>query len=142
LQGYAEMRREVRYGHNSRIDILLEDPKRPACYVEVKNVHLRRPDGAHPTAAEFPDSVTKRGAKHLVEMSDMVANGARAIMVYLVQRGDCDHFRIAADIDPTYASGLTLARAAGVEAICYACQVEMDGIEVKHALPLALDETL
>ena len=142
LQGYAEMRREVRYGRNSRIDILLEDPKRPACYVEVKNVHLRRTDGAHPTAAEFPDSVTKRGAKHLVEMSDMVAEGSRAIMVYLVQRGDCDHFRIAADIDPAYARGLTLARAAGVEAICYACRVEMEGIEVEHALPLALDETL
>ena len=142
LQGYADMRREVRYGENSRIDILLEDTQRPPCYVEVKNVHLRRPDGAHPQAAEFPDSVTKRGAKHLVEMSNMVASGARAVMVYLVQRGDCDHFRIAADIDPAYASGLARAREAGVEAICYVCRIETDGIEVEGALPIVLDETL
>ena len=142
LHGYADMRREVRYGRNSRIDILLEDPGRPPCYVEVKNVHLRRPEGAHPTAAEFPDSVTKRGAKHLVEMSDMVAEGSRAIMVYLVQRGDCDHFRIAADIDPAYAAGLARAKEAGVEAVCYFCRIETDGIEVEGALPLVLDETL
>jgi sugar fermentation stimulation protein A len=142
LVGYADMRREVRYGENSRIDILLEDAQRPACYVEVKNVHLRRPEGAYPQAAEFPDSVTKRGAKHLVEMSNMVAIGARAVMVYLVQRGDCDHFRIAADIDPAYASGLARAREAGVEAICCVCRIETDGIEVNGALPIVLDETL
>ena len=142
LQGYADMRREVRYGENSRIDILLEDTNRPPCYVEVKNVHLRRPEGANPQAAEFPDSVTKRGAKHLVEMSNMVATGARAVMVYLVQRSDCDHFRIAADIDPTYASGLARAREANVEAICYVCRIETDGIEVEGALPIVLDETL
>lgn len=142
LQGYADMRREVRYGENSRIDILLEDTNRPPCYVEVKNVHLRRPEGAHPQAAEFPDSVTKRGAKHLVEMSNMVATSARAVMVYLVQRGDCDHFRIAADIDPAYASGLARAREAGVEAICYVCRIETGGIEVEGALPIVLDETL
>ena len=142
LQGYADMRREVRYGENSRIDILLEDTNRPPCYVEVKNVHLRRPEGAHPQGAEFPDSVTKRGAKHLVEMSNMVATSARAVMVYLVQRGDCDHFRIAADIDPAYASGLARAREAGVEAICYVCRIETGGIEVEGALPIVLDETL
>ena len=142
LQGYADMRREVRYGENSRIDILLEDTNRPPCYVEVKNVHLRRPEGAHPQATEFPDSVTKRGAKHLVEMSNMVATSARAVMVYLVQRGDCDHFRIAADIDPAYASGLARAREAGVEAICYVCRIETGGIEVEGALPIVLDETL
>ncbi len=142
LLGYADMRREVRYGENSRIDILLEDANRPPCYVEVKNVHLRRPEGAYPNAAEFPDSVTKRGAKHLVEMANMVATGARAVMVYLVQRGDCDHFRIAADIDPAYALGLARAKAAGVEAICYVCRIETDGIEVEGALPIVLDETL
>ena len=114
----------------------------PPCYVEVKNVHLRRPEGTNPQAAEFPDSVTKRGAKHLVEMSNMVATGARAVMVYLVQRGDCDHFRIAADIDPAYASGLARAREAGVETICYVCRIETDGIEAEGALPIVLDETL
>jgi sugar fermentation stimulation protein A len=138
LQGYAGLRREVRYGKNSRIDILLEDDGRPPCYVEVKNVHLTRPDGPHPTAAEFPDAVTARGAKHLREMSDMVAQGARAVMVYLVQRNDNDHFRIAADIDPTYAQTLQEARANGVEAICYACKVSPASITVERKLPLVL----
>ena len=142
LQGYADMRREVRYGKNSRIDILLEDANQAPCYVEVKNVHLRRPEGKYPNAAEFPDSVTRRGSKHLVELSNMVKSGARAVMIYLVQRGDCDHFRIAADIDPVYASSLVLAKAAGVEAICYVCHIETEGIEVETALPIVLDETL
>jgi sugar fermentation stimulation protein A len=139
LGGYATQRREVPYGKNSRIDILLESDARARCYVEVKNVNLRRPDGAHPSAAEFPDAVTKRGAKHLDEMTDMVAAGNRAVMFYLVQRADCDHFRIAADIDPHYAKTLTTARARGVEAICYTCRMSVEGIEVAAPLPLELD---
>jgi sugar fermentation stimulation protein A len=133
LAGYAGQRREVAYGRNSRIDILLEAPDRPPCYVEVKNVHLRRQ-----TAAEFPDSVTARGAKHLDEMGTMVEAGARAVMVYLVQRGDCDRFRIAADIDPAYARALARARDRGVEALCHACVVTTEGIEVAGPLPLDL----
>jgi sugar fermentation stimulation protein A len=133
LSGYRTLRREVKYGRNSRIDMLLEDEGRPPCYVEVKNVHLRRTD-----AAEFPDSVTARGTKHLAEMAAMVAVGARAVMVYLVQRGDCDRFSIAGDIDPTYAAALTRARAAGVEALCYGCEVRRDGIDVAGPLALAL----
>ena len=138
LAGYPQLRREVRYGGNSRVDILLQGNGRPPCYVEVKNVHLRRPDRAHPTAAEFPDSVTARGAKHLVELSAMVAQGARAVMVYLVQRGDCDHFRIAGDIDPAYRDGLDRAVAAGVETLCLACRVTPEAIEVEKPLPVVL----
>jgi len=139
LAGYEAQRREVPYGVNSRIDILLENDGRPPCYVEIKNVNLRRPEGPHPGAAEFPDSVTKRGAKHLRELSEMAASGCRAIMLYLVQRDDCDHFRIAADIDPDYAEGLASARASGVEAFCYDCRITLEGIEVRRPLPLALD---
>ena len=138
LAGYSELRREVKYGTNSRVDILLEGDGRPPCYVEVKNVHLRRPERAHPTAAEFPDSVTARGAKHLVELSAMVAEGARAVMVYLVQRGDCDHFRIAGDIDPAYRDGLDRAVAAGVETLCLACRITPEAIEVEKPLPVVL----
>ena len=133
LDGYAELKREVKYGANSRIDLLLKGPARPDCYVEVKNVHLMRAPGL----AEFPDSVTKRGAKHLVELADMVAAGHRAVMVYLVQRTDCDRFALAGDIDPNYATGFGRARAAGVEAICYACAISTDGIEVERPLALA-----
>lgn len=133
LQGYSELRREVKYGRNSRIDILLQHDRRPPCYVEVKNVHLRRT-----SLAEFPDCVTARGAKHLDELRDMVAAGSRAVMVYIVQRADCDRFSIAADIDPTYAKGLSRAVAEGVEAICYACRLSTTAIEVTTALPIDL----
>jgi len=139
LMGYRGLRREVPYGRNSRIDILLEDEAKPPCYVEVKNVNLRRVDGLFPSAAEFPDAVTKRGAKHLDEMSDMVAAGHRAVMFYLVQRDDCDHFRIAADIDPHYAKTLAVARKSGVEAICYTCRISLEAIELAAPLPLTLD---
>ncbi len=134
LSGYATLRQEVKYGKNSRIDILLEDPERPPCYVEVKNVHLRR-DG---TLAEFPDAVTERGAKHLVELGDMVEAGHRAVMLYLVQRMDCDRFAIAADVDPAYDRGLRVARERGVEVLCYACRLTTDEITVDRALDLAI----
>lgn len=139
LAGYDRIRPEVCYGTNSRIDLLLEaEDGRPPCYVEIKNVHLRRPDGPHPTAAEFPDAVTARGAKHLRELADRVAAGDRAVMLYLVQRQDCDHFRVAADIDPVYAAGLAAAVAAGVEALCYACRIDLERIEVAAPLPVRL----
>jgi sugar fermentation stimulation protein A len=133
LAGYASARREVRYGVNSRIDLLLESPDRPPCYVEIKNVHLKRGD-----AAEFPDCVTTRGAKHLGELAAMVAAGARAVMVYLVQRGDCRVFGLAGDLDPAYARAFVAARAAGVEALCYACDVAPDGITLAAALPIRI----
>jgi sugar fermentation stimulation protein A len=134
LTGYASLRREVRYGRNSRIDILLEDEGRPPCYVEVKNVHLKR--GAE--AAEFPDSVTTRGTKHLVELAEAVEAGSRSVMVYLVQRGDCSRFEIAADIDPEYDRTLRMAMTRGVEALCYSCKVGRETIEVDRRLPLAI----
>ncbi len=130
LTGYPALRREVRYGKNSRIDLLLEAPGRPKCYVEVKNVHLRRKPGL----AEFPDSVTARGTKHLKELGDAVEAGNRAVMFYLVQRQDCGHFALAADIDPVYAAALTEAKARGVETICYACELTPQAIEVMKPL--------
>ena len=135
LTGYGSLRREVKYGENSRIDILLEDDGRPPCYVEIKNVHLKR-DADVPGVAEFPDAVTARGAKHLRELANVVAEGGRAVMFYLVQRVDCDRFRLAGDIDPAYADAFKAARAAGVEAICYACDITTEGITVAGALPL------
>lgn len=132
LAGYATMRREVRYGRQSRVDLLLEAPGRPICYVEVKNVHLKRGK-----LAEFPDCVTARGARHLAELSGAVAAGHRAVMLYVVQRGDCAGFRIAGDLDPVYDLAFRDARAAGVEALCYSCDVGLEGIEIDRPLAMA-----
>ncbi len=136
LSGYGSLRREVKYGEKSRIDILLEDGKdeRP-CYVEIKNVHLMRTAGL----AEFPDSVTSRGAKHLSELSAMVAKGARAVMLYIVQRSDCEALSPAADLDPAYARALHAAVGAGVETLCYDCDVTTSGVRLRRALPIILE---
>ena len=130
LAGYASLRREVKYGRNSRIDILLEDESRGRAYVEVKNVTLMR----EPGLAEFPDAVTARGAKHLEELADMVAQGHRAVMLYLVNRPDCTRFALAADIDPTYATGYETARARGVEFEVWATRVTTDEVVVERRI--------
>ncbi len=135
LRGYASLRREVKYGKNSRIDILLEDDAKPKCYVEVKNTTMRRDLESGPV--EFPDAVTSRGAKHLVELADMVKEGHRAVMFYLVQREDAAVFTVAEDIDPTYAEGLQSAIKAGVEVLCYGCRLTPEVIEITR--PVKVD---
>lgn len=136
LAGYDSLRREVKYGSNSRIDLLLSGNSGAECaaycYVEIKNVHLMRTK----RLAEFPDSVTERGTKHLRELTEMVHQGHRAVMIYLIQRMDADAFTTANDIDPAYGAGLGLARSAGVEAYAYACDVRPTGIAVSHELPI------
>jgi sugar fermentation stimulation protein A len=135
LDGYARMRREVRYGReNSRIDLLLEDDARPRCWVEVKNVHWRVGD-----VARFPDAVTTRGAKHLRELAAQVAIGERAVMIYVIQRGDCAAFGLARDIDPAYARACVEAHGAGVEFAAYACRVGLDGTAIAHEVPIELE---
>lgn len=136
LAGYASLRREVKYGVNSRIDMLLESPGRPLCYVEVKNVHLVRPDGPNPGAHEFPDSVTARGAKHLDELSAMVAAGHRAVMLFCIQRMDGGRFALARDIDPKYGLAFDRARAAGVEALAWECDVTLERVMLRRPVPV------
>jgi sugar fermentation stimulation protein A len=114
----------VKYGKASRVDFLLEAPGRPACYLEIKNVHLMRQKGL----AEFPDSVTARGARHLVELSAAVTQGFRAVMLYVIQIGSADRFALARDIDPAYGAAFDSAHAAGVEAFAYKCALQRDGI--------------
>lgn len=132
LDGYSTLRNEVKYGENSRIDILLSDDGKADCYVEVKSVTLRR-EGE---LAEFPDSVTSRGTKHLNELSNMVRAGHRAVMFYLVQRNDCSTFNIANDIDPAYAEAFRLAKLAGVEVYCYRCQINPTQIKVTSTIQI------
>ncbi|MEM9342810.1 MAG: DNA/RNA nuclease SfsA [Pseudomonadota bacterium] len=126
LKAYSGVRPEVKYGEKSRVDFLLTQDGLPDAFVEVKNVHLRRTG----TLAEFPDSVTTRGARHLQELSAMVRAGHRAVMLYLIQRTDCDALAMAKDLDPGYAAAFVAARAAGVEMLAYGTRIDQTGVSL------------
>lgn len=132
LAAYGKVRPEVKYSTNSRIDFLLSEHGLSDAYVEVKNVHLLRQTGL----AEFPDCVTERGAKHLRDLSAMVREGHRAVMLYLVQRTDCDRFQLARDLDPEYSAAFDAARAAGVEMLCFGTEIARDQVTIANALPI------
>lgn len=135
LSGYDGIAREVKYGEGSRIDLLLSGGRRKKpCYVEIKNVHLSRTPGL----AEFPDSVTARGARHLGELARVAKAGDRAVMLFVVQRGDCRRFAPAADLDPAYAGALKSAHAAGVELLCYDCEVTTAEVVLRKALEIEI----
>jgi sugar fermentation stimulation protein A len=133
LNGYTEVRREVSYGQNSRIDILLKN-ERQICYTEVKNVTLVEDDCFY----YFPDSVTKRGRKHLYELINMVKQNHRAVMLYVIQRSDGSTFKPAAHIDPAYAESLNEAYENGVEILVYQADVNPDSIILRTEIPWEL----
>lgn len=135
LDGFQTLKREQRYGRNSRIDILLEDEGQGSVHVEVKNVHFIRAPGL----VEFPDSVTSRGAKHLDEMGDLVEAGRRAAMLFVVQRADCDRLKICTDLDPAYGRAFTRAIARGVEAYAIRCALDRFKIVPESLIPIDED---
>ncbi len=135
LAAYETVTPEVKYGKNSRIDFLLTQPGLPDTYVEVKSVTLSR----QPGLAEFPDSVTARGTKHLGELAAMAAQGHRAIMLYLVQRTDCDRFALAVDIDPAYAAAFKAAQAQGVERLICGTRISPAGVWADTAIDWRID---
>src|SRR6266852_2316657 len=132
LRAYRSVRREVRYGRNCRVDFLLEAEGRAPCYLEVKNVHLMRQAGF----AQFPDCVTARGAKHLDELAGMTAAGARAILLFVIQIGSAEKFSLARDIDPGYAVAFDRARARGVEALAWRCELSEHAIAIEAPVPI------
>ncbi|THH35409.1 DNA/RNA nuclease SfsA [Aliishimia ponticola] len=134
LAAYATVRPEVKYGQSSRIDFLLTEPGLPDAYVEVKSVTLSRQKGL----AEFPDSVTARGAKHLAELAAMARDGHRAIMLYLVQRTDCDTVTLAKDIDPAYAAAFCDAASCGVDVIALGTNISVESVTVADRLQFRL----
>ncbi len=136
LPAYDLVRPEVKYAQNSRIDFLLTGQGADT-YVEVKSVTLSRQTGL----AEFPDSVTKRGAKHLDALAQMVGEGHRAVMLYLVQRTDCAALTLAADIDAAYHRAFVQARAAGVQVQVFDCAINPRGVTLRRALPFVDDDS-
>ena len=131
LAHYETIKPEVKYGQNSRIDFLLSQEEAPDLYLEIKSVTLSRRSGV----AEFPDSVTARGTKHLSELTSMIEQGQNAMMLYLVQRTDAERTTMASDIDPTYANAFAKARSAGVQVLSYGCDISPKGIEIGSRLP-------
>ncbi len=131
LVDFDTIRREVKYGQNSRIDLLLDGPIET--YVEIKNVTLRVGD-----EARFPDAVTARGLKHLFELRDMAAAGKRAVLFFLINRGDCVRFAPATDIDPAYGKALVEVARSGVEVLTYDCDVTPTHIAIRRPVPLSL----
>lgn len=119
LANYTDVRAEVPYHENARVDFLLTKPDGAQIYVEVKSVTLSRSKGI----AEFPDSVTARGAKHMSALAAQCGPGTRAMLLYLVQRNDCTAFALAEDIDPTYARASRDAHAAGVEKLVLGTEI-------------------
>lgn len=132
LAGYDIHRREVGYGERSRVDFLLEKRAGERCWLEVKNVHLRR-EG---TLAEFPDCVAARSARHMDELARMAAAGDRAVALFVVQRTDCDAFAACRDLDPAFAEALEAAMGRGVEVLCYACDIDVGGVRIARPLPV------
>jgi len=129
LAGYTEIQREVTVGGHSRLDIRLCSPEKGSCYVEVKNCTL-----VEEGVARFPDAVTARGRKHLVELTRLAGEGHRAVMFYLVQRMDAARFHPADDIDPGYGNELRRAYAAGVEIMVYGVQIDLNAIALNQPL--------
>ncbi|MCO4843477.1 MAG: DNA/RNA nuclease SfsA [Yoonia sp.] len=130
LPAYDLVRPEVKYAQNSRVDFLLSGGG-PDTYVEVKSVTLSRQKGI----AEFPDSVTVRGTKHLDALAQVVADGGRAVMLYLVQRTDCAALTLAADIDVAYAQAFERAAKVGVQVLAFDCAINPTGVTIRQTIP-------
>jgi sugar fermentation stimulation protein A len=150
LAGFGAVRREVVEPQGSRIDFLLEttgseplsaptscSPERSVggakrLWLEVKNCHLMRTPGL----AEFPDCRAARSAKHLRALQARKEAGDEAAVLWVVQRMDCQAFALAEDIDPDLGEALRAARAAGVCALVYDCDVAPGGVRIRSSLPV------
>jgi len=128
------LRREVKYGVNSKIDILLEENNHKI-FIEIKSVTMSREKGI----AEFPDSITSRGSKHLIELSKTVNSNTSCYLIYLIQRPDIKSFRIAKDIDKEYYENSLIAKKNGVRFIAYSCNVNEQGVEIKKEIKIIND---
>lgn len=131
LSGYATVRPEVKYGEASRVDFLLTHESRPPCWLEVKNCHLSRTPGL----AEFPDCKAERSTRHLMELAARATLGERAVVLFVVQREDCEAFGPCADLDPAFARGLEAAAKAGVEVLVYACGMSIASVRLSVRIP-------
>ena len=133
LEGYDHMAREVKIPGNSRLDILLSKKDTDRCYLEIKNCTL-----VENGVAFFPDAVTHRGRRHLVEMQKLATSGCRCVMFYLIQRMDARMFEPAEHIDPAYSRELRRAAENGIEILVYDVHIDLKAIRLNRRLPYKL----
>lgn len=133
LNGFSNIQREVKYGDNSKIDILLTNSSNEKCYVEIKNCTYL--NGVN---IEFPDAVTTRGQKHLRELIQVVKQGHRSVMLFLINRPDGVGFQAASEIDPVYAQLLQEASNEGVEILAYRVSNDEEGTTLTAPVPVLL----
>ncbi len=130
LTGYENIYREAKTGDHSRIDLLLTKGNADRCFVEVKNCTLVS-DGT----AYFPDAVTVRGRKHLIELQELVSPNCRCVMFYFIQRMDAKVFNPADHIDSLYGKALKRAVKNGVEVLAYDVDIDLKGIRLRSKIP-------
>ena len=118
LVNFNNLKTEVKFSTNTRFDFMISN-KKDKCFLEVKNVTLSR----KVNIAEFPDAITSRGKKHLEELIKAKSRGYESFMLFLIQRNDCDNFKISEDIDPLYYAALNKAKKYGVKMLCYDCKI-------------------
>ena len=130
-----KIKREQVFGEHTRFDFYLEDGKTRS-YLEVKNVTLKRKS----KTAEFPDCVTTRGTKHLNELINATKKGFNAYLLFVIQREDCNKFKIAKDIDPEYSKTLIKAVKNNVKILCYDCKFLPKGIILNNKIKFQINE--
>ena len=135
FKNISEIKPEIKFGKNTRFDFLVSD-KKNKIFIEVKSVTLSRKKGV----AEFPDSVTSRGLKHINELVKAGRKNYKIFILYLIQRDDCETFTIAKDIDPNYAMALNKAIKSNLNIICYDCKFSSKGIKVNKQIKISIDE--
>ncbi|ABW67902.1 DNA/RNA nuclease SfsA [Desulfosudis oleivorans] len=134
LKGYDRVTPEVKTSAHTRLDLMLENTKTGGrCYVEVKNCTL-----VENRTASFPDAVTERGKKHLLELQGLAANGHRCAMVFLIQRMDATTFRPADPIDPAYGRTLREVARSGVELYAYDVNIDLERIIIGRRIKIVL----
>jgi sugar fermentation stimulation protein A len=126
---------EKTFGANTRFDFYLEDNNNKF-FLEVKNVTLRRKN----KTAEFPDSITSRGTKHLNELVNAAQKGFKACLLFVIQREDCNKFTVAADIDAEYSKALNRAIKHNVKILCYDCKFSLKGIILNNKVKFHINE--
>ena len=126
---YNDIKSEVKFSDNTRFDFLISNKKNKS-FLEVKNVTLFR----EKNIAEFPDSVTSRGTKHLNELINATKKGYQSFILYLIQREGCDSFKIAEDIDCNYKVAFDKALKNGVKLLCYDCKLTNEEIKLNNQI--------